>query len=69
MVDQPHPKQAAGMGTSKFLCQCVHAADGLLKEGRNRLAVGRMYVEGRSAYKPSCIITDLDEFISSNICK
>lgn len=39
------------------------------ERGRNRLAVGRMYVEGRSAYKPSCIIIDLDEFVSSNICK
>lgn len=39
------------------------------ERGRNRLAVGRMYVEGRSAYKPSCIIIDLDEFVSSNIYK
>lgn len=52
-AEQPHHKQAAGMGTSRFLCQCVSAANRLLKRKRNSLAVGKMYVEGRRAYKSS----------------
>lgn len=66
VADQPRPKKAAGMGTSKFVCQCVSAANGLLKRKRNSLAVGKTYVEGRRAYKASCVVIELDEFVSSN---
>lgn len=45
----------------------MHAAGGLPREERNRLAVGRMYVEGRSPYKSPGTIIDVDEFMASNV--